>query len=74
MDEKRMITLRLSEQEISEIDTLAKMYEVNRSELIRRLVERELVDQANYYEFMSAKSSSDRIDEAIHNLKFGVLA
>jgi len=72
-DKKRLITLRLNERDIEAMDTLASRYGWSRAELVRQLVRAEILTQAHDMEFMSAKSSTDQIDEAIHSLKSGAV-
>jgi len=69
----KTLTIRLSERDLEAMDTLAKKYGESRSELIRKLVISELLYGAYSYEFMSVKSSTDQIDEAIDSIKSGAV-
>jgi hypothetical protein len=66
MRRKEYVSCRMSEQEIKAVNLLARSYDVSRSELIRTLITREIVDQAHLIEFMSKKSSSNAVGDAVN--------
>jgi antitoxin component of RelBE/YafQ-DinJ toxin-antitoxin module len=65
MAKKKYISLRMSDREINAVNALAKNYGVSRSELIRTLLTREIVDQVHLIEFMSNKSTSNVMRDAV---------
>ena len=65
MAKKKYVSFRMSNREINAVNALAENYGVSRSELIRTLLTREIVDQVHLIEFMSNKSTSNAIGDAV---------
>jgi hypothetical protein len=65
MAKKKYVSLRMSDREIKAVNALSNSYGVSRSELIRSLITREIVDQVHFVEFMSKKNTSDVVSDAV---------